>query len=126
MDGRDRLGRAARWAARILGVLIGGLFVAFLVGEALPSSRDVAGLRLTLAEGVEMAAVITALVGIVVGWRRETVGGALSVAGGLAFIAAESIDAGRVDVVWFAPVFVLVGALYLLGGRRTPLAPERR
>jgi hypothetical protein len=125
MGGPHRLGQAARWVGRVLGALIGGLFLAFFVGETLSSPGGLGGLRLTLAEAVEVAAVVTALVGIVVGWRREALGGALSVAGGLAFIAAESVDDGAMRLVWFPLVFVVVGALYLLGKHLTSPAPER-
>jgi uncharacterized membrane protein YhdT len=102
-----------RWLARLVGALMVVLFVVFFVGESL--GGDAPG-HLTLGEWLEMAALLIMLAGALLAWRWEAVGGALSLGGGLAFNVVESLGGGRVELVWFAVAFMVVGALFLLCG----------
>ena len=124
-EGSHRVRTISRWTARILGALLVGLFLTFFVGETLSSAEGLAGPRLTPEEAVEMAAVALFAIGVVVGWRWETPGGVLCVAGGVAFIAVESLGEGALSLLWFPWAFVLVGALYLLSARLAPSPAPR-
>jgi hypothetical protein len=101
----------ARWAARIAGTLMVLLFVFMFVGEAAMASEPFPGL--TTVEALEMAAVVVMLVGTLLAWRWETLGGAMTLAGGIFFIIVESLQENRLRPVWFAAVFAVVGAIFI-------------
>jgi hypothetical protein len=103
-----------RWLARISGALMAVLFVVFFVGESLGGDGPFPPGPLTVGEWLEMAALLVMSAGALLAWRWEAVGGALSLGGGLAFNAVESLSGGRIELVWFAMVFVVVGGLFLL------------
>jgi hypothetical protein len=107
---------AMRWLARIAGALMVVLFLVFLVGESLGGDGPFPLGLLTLEEQIEMAALLAMAAGALLAWRWEAVGGALSLGGGLAFNVVESLGGGRVELVWFALVFVVIGGLFLVCG----------
>jgi hypothetical protein len=103
-----------RWIARIVGALMAVLFVVFFVGESLGGDGWFSSGQLTLVEWLEVAALLVMSAGVLLAWRWEVVGGALSLGGGLAFNVVESLGGGQVEPVWFAVVFVVVGVLFLV------------
>jgi hypothetical protein len=70
-----------RWAARVVGTLILLLIAAFAIGEGFPSP-----FHGPLAERLLFAALTTMIVGLIVAWKWEGIGGSL-ILGGLAFFA---------------------------------------
>ncbi len=102
-----------RWAARLLALGAVGLFVFFAVecgAGVFPSlSWGPQGIPLLVAVGV-------ALVGAVIAWRWELIGGIMAVAGVAATIALVCLGSG-VDMLYCALLFTLpllvAGALYL-------------
>jgi hypothetical protein len=103
-----------RWLARIGGALMVVLIAVFFVGESLGGDGPLPVGSLAVGECLEMAALLIMAAGALLAWRWEAVGGALSLGGGLAFNAVESLGGGRVELVWFALVFVVIGGLFLL------------
>jgi hypothetical protein len=121
---RQTIGMVLRWAARVAGGLMVGLFLFMLIGESVgalianewrPSIP-----ALTTAETLEFLAVLVMLTGTVIGWWREKIGGWLCVGGGVFFILVESIEEGRFNPIWFTFAFVLVGAAFLLADWLSP------
>ncbi len=102
----------ARWTARIVGSLIVGLLVLFAVGQ---------GFDPTQFHGIELGmivALLVALVGMVVLWWREGIGGAISLTGmiafyGLNFAVAGEFPGGPVFPVCFLPGLLAVGCAYV-------------
>jgi hypothetical protein len=105
-----------RWFARIVGALMVALFVVFFVGESLGGAGSSSIGRLTPIEWLEVAALLVMSAGVLLAWRWEVAGGALSLGGGLAFNVVESLGGGQVEPVWFAVVFVVVGVMFLVCG----------
>jgi hypothetical protein len=90
------------------------LLALFFVGETWGSGEPFPIIQLTAIEQVEMLATAIMTLGVLAAWQRELVGGSVSIAGGLLFLLAESIDAGQFSLVWFPTVFLLVGVLFVL------------
>jgi hypothetical protein len=103
-----------RWIARIVGALMVVLFVVFFVGESLSGEGWFSSGPLTPVEWFEVAALLVMSAGVLLAWRWEAAGGTLSLGGGLAFNVVESLGGGRVEPVWFAVVFVVVGVMFLV------------
>jgi hypothetical protein len=103
-----------RWLARLVGALMVVLFVVFFIGESFSGEGLFPPARLTLTEWLEIAALLVMSAGALLAWRWEAAGGALSLGGGLAFNVVESLGGGRVELVWFAIIFVVIGGLFLL------------
>jgi hypothetical protein len=115
-----------RWLARLGGALMVILFVVFFVGESLGGDGPFLPGPLTVGEWLEMATLLIMAAGALLAWRWEAVGGALSLGGGLAFNVVESLSGGRVALVWFALVFVVIGGLFLVCGYLSASAIRRR
>jgi hypothetical protein len=93
-----------RWTARILGTAILLLIVAIAVGEGLPNP---------FAQPVEVqllfAAMLTIMVGLILAWKWELLGGLL-ILGGFAFFAI--VNHGIKLNLAFGPMLA-VGLVYL-------------
>ncbi|MFC2029500.1 hypothetical protein ACFLWA_02085 [Chloroflexota bacterium] len=105
---------AMRWAARIVGLVAAGLFVAFLL---VSGPRVLPALSWTSPQGIPLLFVLLiALAGVLIAWRWELVGGLLAVAGGLAIMGLVCAGSG-IDMLYCAVLFtlplLLAGVLYL-------------
>jgi hypothetical protein len=98
-----------RWAARVTGLLLIGLVVVIAIGEGGPP--DV--FRQPSPVQLEFAALGLMLLGLVVGWVREGLGGLLVLLGLAAFNAVELAVNGRPARGAF-PLFAVPGVLFLL------------
>lgn len=96
-----------RGTARLLGTAILALVVAIAVGEGVPNP-----LGQPIAVNLLFIALATMVVGLIVAWKWEVVGGLL-ILGGFAFFAIENHGV-KFNLV-FGPMLV-AGLLYLLGG----------
>jgi hypothetical protein len=112
-----------RWAARVTGLLLLVLVVATVIGEGGPPNVFDQPMPVQL----EFAALGLMLLGLVVGWVREGVGGLLVLLGLAAFNAVELAVNGRLALGAF-PLFAVPGVLLLLSallGRRGRPQPAR-
>ncbi len=100
-----------RWLARLGSLVSVALLLLFLVGEELHPSQ------LALAEVVGLLFFpIGVMVGMLLGWRWETLGGAVTVLSLLAFYKVMYAASGRFpEGIWFA-LFALPGLLFLYCG----------
>jgi hypothetical protein len=101
-----------RWTARVLSALLVGLVLVMFIGLSID-----AGFRPPRLTGVETVLMIffwTACVGMVVAWRRQVIGGALSLGGMILFFAVEFAVNGRLPRGFALYLMLLPGALFLL------------
>jgi peptidoglycan/LPS O-acetylase OafA/YrhL len=87
----------ARWAARVLGLLVVGVVVVFAVGEGFDPRE------LQPGDQLPMVAFVTTLAGLLVAWKRELLGGLLVIGGMTAFGMVGVAAHG--DWGWSGPVF---------------------
>ncbi len=107
-----------RWIARILGTAILVLILAFAVGEGLPSP-----LAQPLDVNLLFAAMLTMMVGQILAWKWEKIGGLL-ILGGFALFAI--VNHGIKLNLVFGP-WLLTGLLYLgCGWRRAKKFKSKR
>jgi hypothetical protein len=92
---------AVRWAARTIGALIVVLFFIMLFAEGLPSD-------LTSAEQVMFATLAVMILGVVLAWKWEWLGGLLTFIGFAGFWYTQ----GRFPHLTFA-LFPLAGILHI-------------
>jgi hypothetical protein len=93
-----------RWLARITGIMLGLMVVAFAMEKGIPSVS-----QLRNPESWRFIAMVVMLLGAILAWRREALGGLLMIVG---FIALWAIDR-HFPGIWFG-VFPLAGLLHLL------------
>jgi len=95
-----------RWIARIMGLLIVGLFLLFMMGEGLNPLR-LNGIELPMS-----GALFLALAGMLLLWWWELLGGVMAVAGMIAFYSINFVASGRLPG---GPVFPLCFVPGVLG-----------
>lgn len=109
--GRDE-GRALyalAWSARALSIVSAGLLLLFFIGEGFDPSRVV------LREWVGLLFFpFGVVVGLILAWRREGLGGAVSVASLLAFYVWNILASGGLPRGLAFVAFTLPGFLFLL------------
>jgi hypothetical protein len=103
-----------RWVARVLSALLLGLVVAMFVGVTLDGGFH--PLKLQGVEPIQMIFFWTACIGMLVAWRWEVIGGALSLVAMLLFFAVEFAVNGRAPGGLILYLIVLPGILFLLSG----------
>jgi peptidoglycan/LPS O-acetylase OafA/YrhL len=103
-----------RWMARILALLVIGLFVLFLAESG---TAIISQLSFGDPQGHPvLIALVVALAGVTVAWRWELVGGIMSIAGSLAIIGLVCIGSGTgmfLCSLFFTAPLLLAGSLYL-------------
>jgi hypothetical protein len=101
-----------RWFARISGSLV-LLFVLFLaIVEGLTGPPPGSSGKLTGSDIPLMTGMITMLVGIVVAWFREGIGGLLMI-GGFVFFFVNELKSEKGFGAWFLVIFPIIGLLHL-------------
>jgi hypothetical protein len=96
-----------RWVARGVGACTVGLFTMIAAGEGMQP------LLLSRSEMLMFSALFVALAGLVIAWRHEGLGGAMSVAGVMAFYLLNFAARGRFPGGFFFPMMFLPGLLFL-------------
>jgi hypothetical protein len=109
-----------KWSARLTGLLLVGLVLVFVVGEGVPNP-----VRQPPSVQIEFLGMALMLVGFLLGWRWEGLGGILAICGFAAFFAAEMIVNGKPPGKAI-PLFVVPGILFLLSWLGTMLQISRR
>ena len=97
-----------RWLARTLGGLMVAVLAVFAAGEGLHP------LLMSHTEMLMLVALFVALAGLVLGWRHEGLGGALSVAGMLAFYTLNYTASGKWPGGFVFPFLFVPGLLFLV------------
>src|SRR5262245_33845797 len=103
---------ALRWAGRGLGLAAFAFVAWFLVAHILAGE----GPNPLTMSAVELGLSVTffgAIVGMLVGWRWEVVGGIMIVTGMLLFFLIEWVARGSLPGGWVLWTFPLPGILYL-------------
>mgnify|MGYP000876044226 CR=1 FL=1 len=108
-----RITTAIRWTARTIGIALLALIAAFAIGEGVPNP-----LRGSSSEKLCHVAMLAMLVGQIVAWRREGIGG-LVILGGFTLFAV--VNHGVPLNIVFGP-WLLTGVLYLVCWWREPKA----
>jgi hypothetical protein len=97
-----------RRIARIMGLLIVGLFLMFMVGEGFIP------LKLNGTEIAQHAVLLVALTGMLVLWRWELLGGVMVIAGMIAFYSINIAASGRLPGGPVFPLCFVPGILALV------------
>jgi len=103
------LPRLAHWSARVTSLLLFGLVIVIVTGQGGPPNI----FRQPTPVQLEFAVLGLMLLGLVIGWAREGLGGLLVLLGLVAFNTVELAVNGRPALGAF-PLFAVPGALFLL------------
>ncbi len=108
-----------RWSARGSGLFLVAFILFFVFGDQIDPSE------LSPSTGSMMAALGVSMLGMLVLWRNELIGGAMVVAGMLIFYAINLAVSGVLPGGWVLPVCFLPGILALLShfGDKQPNTP---
>lgn len=116
-----KLAQLMRWAARIVGVLLIGMFLVFGAADGLdPSQFDARSTPL-------MGMMLISLAGMAGLWKWELAGGATAL-GGIAFFYVLNyaytgrLPGGPVIPLFFVPGFLAIAAAFLSRPRPAPAA----
>jgi hypothetical protein len=96
-----------RWLARLTGASLVAVFLIFAMGEG------VRPLLLSRSEILMFFALFVALAGMVIAWRHEGLGGAMSVAGMIAFYLLNLAVTRHWPNGFFFPLMFVPGLLSL-------------
>jgi len=100
-----------RWIARILGTLLVLFVLLSAVGGIIDLPPQATG-NLTKQDIPLMIGMISMVVGIIVAWFREPIGGLLIIEGFIFFVVVELITSQNFEA-WFLVIFPIVGFLHL-------------
>ena len=104
-----RLVRLIRWTARISSIASVGLLLAFVMGEGISPTTQAERLGLLFFP-------LGVCVGMLIGWRKERLGGLITV-GSLVFFYIVSISmTGELPKGWAWLAFAAPGFLFLVAG----------
>jgi hypothetical protein len=115
--------RLVHWSARLSSLLLFGLVIVFVIGNGGPPNI----LHQPRPVQLEFAALGLMLLGLVIGWVREGLGGLLVLFGLAGFNTVELAVNGRPALGAF-PLFAVPGVLFLLSallrwkGKQLPAA----
>ncbi len=102
-----------RWITRILSILTAVIFLVFFFGEADFSSAP----ALSAAEWVMIFfEPVLLLIGMVIGWKREMLGGIIVVASVLLFNITSMIASGRFGFELELGIFIVIGFGFIFCG----------
>ncbi len=96
-----------RWVARGVAACMVGVFAMIAAGEGMQPSL------LSRSEMLMFIALFVALAGMIVAWRHEGLGGAMSVAGVMSFYLLNFAATGRFPAGLFFPLLFVPGLLFL-------------
>ena len=102
-----------RWTARVLTALLVGLILVIFVGVTLDGGFH--PLRLKGVEPIQMIFFWTACIGMVLAWRWQVIGGAISLSGMILFFAVEFFVTGGLPRGLVLYLMLLPGILFLMG-----------
>ena len=111
----DPVTLGVRWLARGLSLAVAGTLVLFFIGEGGFDPRSLPG-----AEAAQMLLFATAWLGLLVAWRWELTGAALTLGGMALFYAVEFLTDGHFPRGWAFAAIAFPGALFLWSGLRVP------
>ncbi|MEE9430890.1 MAG: hypothetical protein V3V16_07625 [Melioribacteraceae bacterium] len=98
-----------RYIARLFSILLIVLIVTLSIGEGLPNP-----VTLSTAEILLFVSLLIMLVGLVLSWQREHVGGLLIILGFILFFIVNSVSSGSLRLGFFFLLFPLTGILFVL------------
>ncbi len=126
----NRFTATLRWTARLLGLTMLLLVLAFFIGEGLAAGIMPDPRTMSLSEDALLLALGMTLVGIIVAWRWEAIGAILIIGSTLLFETVNALASGYWRFGLLEPFFYLVGLLFLWHWWRTsgshfgePVAP---
>jgi hypothetical protein len=99
-----------RWVARIAGLLVLLIVLAIAIGEGYPNPFTY---TMTSYEQIMSLSLLVMLVGILLSWKWEGMGGGLLVVGYVTFLTVESVS--RHALALFSPSFGFLDLFLLLG-----------
>ena len=112
----DRATKWTRWVARGIGLLAGAFWLISLIAELI-SAHTAPSWEGEIPAGL----VITTVLGVLVAWRREGIGGTIVVIGAIA-LATFSCVTARFNKVWIMLItdgpFLVANILFLMCSRR--------
>ena len=100
-----------RWTARLFAAALLGLVAVIFLGEG-----GFNPLKLTAVEAIQMTLFLTTCSGLVVAWRWQVIGGALSLGGMILFLAVEFAVRGGLPRGLLLHLMLLPGILFLVDG----------
>lgn len=99
--------KIVRWAARFLGTSLTALVILFVLREGVNIAA------LTLKEVFLFIAFSPIVIGLITGWKKEKIGGLITVFGFIIFYFIEMNNQNSFRPRWLFFLFPLVGLMYL-------------
>ena len=109
-----------RWTARVLSLLSIAIILLFIIGEGFNPARVTAG-----EWALFLCFPFAVVVGLIVAWRNEALGGMMAVGGLLGFYLTHAVlAAGHLPRGWAYLVFASPGFLFLLSAMLTRMTRQ--
>jgi len=104
-----------RWVARVLAALMAAFIAFMFAGNAVTDGIGPL-FKMTLRELLMMAAFVAVFLGLILGWKREKLGGWLVVVGMVLFYMFDFAFSGNIPRGPFFALIALPGILFMLAG----------
>ncbi len=117
-------GLIVRWLARFLSAIIALIILIIFIGEV-AGSESLTPPNLSFIEIVMGLFFFITWLGLIVGWKKEKLGGWMIILGMAAFYALQFLDSGSFPSGLFFLYMLIPGILYLVSERMNREADER-
>ncbi|MEW6718805.1 MAG: hypothetical protein AB1345_15065 [Chloroflexota bacterium] len=122
----DKTTKILRWTARGIGSLFAALWILSLFASTI-SEISHGSFRFSFDEGFWLVVlVLIILVGVIIAWKQEALGGTITLAGAIAFGLFAYLTAGRnkIYIMLFTSIPFLISAiLFLICWKRSAQKP---
>ncbi len=109
--GNSALAAIMHWAARVCGIAVAGFVIVFFIGEGNISQM----MRVSALEIAMLACIpLLLVVGIIVAWKKELIGGIIIMASVLAFIVLQVISSGYFSGLMIFASMMIPGLLFII------------
>ncbi len=112
-NSNDRTAKRIRWAARVIGIIVGAFWVISLIASSIAEFGTP-----VLIEGYILAGLVTINVtGVIIAWWKEKIGGIIIVAAAAALCTFSYIEAGHnkiLAMLFSGFPFLISGILFLI------------
>lgn len=102
------------WTGLIIGTLLGALLLYIFLAQVIGGWEG--PINIPIMDAIGFVLLLTAVIGAVLAWFKTNLGAWLQIVGTLAFLIVLSIDRGRFLINMTFKIFIISGALILLGG----------
>lgn len=111
-----------RWITRVISLLVALLFVVFFIGEGLFNNIS----ELTIPEILGVVCIIFFILGSIIAWKKEIIGGIVIIISIILFNVITMIEESSINIEIDFEMFIIFGILFIICGMIDKLQLDKK